>query len=309
MEPSMTSLREQAAVLALSRAAPGHWYKVGDLLEAVGSAEQLLHGPVEGLVPDDAELAAELASRVTPADVDAWEETLTELLAEHAGVSMITVFDDDYPRNLREVYDRPPFIFVRGAITPKDDDAIAVVGTRRASPEGRAQARALAQALAERSITVVSGLAAGIDTEAHRGALEAGGRTVAVLGTGILRTYPAENRDLADEIAGRAALISQFEPDAPPRQSNFPIRNAVSSGMALGTVVVEASATSGARMQARLALEHGKRLFLVEELVLGQEWAQKFARRPNATVVRSVDEILPALAREHPPREEQLTLT
>jgi DNA processing protein len=208
------------------------------------------------------------------------------------------VLDENYPSNLRRVYNRPPFLFVRGTLNPGDERSVAVVGTRKASPEGREQARQLATELARRGVTVVSGLAAGIDTEAHTATLAAGGRTLAVMGTGIDRVYPAENRALAERIPAQGAVVSQFWPGSPPRKENFPLRNVVSSGIAMGTVVVEANGVSGARMQARLALEHGKRLFLVEPLVLQEKWAQDYAKRPGATVVKSVDDVLRVLDAE-----------
>jgi DNA processing protein len=158
-------------------------------------------------------------------------------------------------------------------------------------------------------VTVLSGLALGIDTAAHEATLDTQGRTLAVMGTGIHRIYPAQNRDLADRIVkAGGALVSQFWPDAPPTRWSFPMRNVVMSGMAVGTVVVEASRTSGAKMQARLALEHGKRLFLVESLVMHEDWARKYAERPGATVVQSVDDVLAALETELQSLGEQLTL-
>jgi DNA processing protein len=146
---------------------------------------------------------------------------------------------------------------------------------------------------------VLSGLAKGIDAAAHTGALEANGRTVAVLGHGLLRpVYPAENRGLADEIlAAGGALVSQFLPDTPPTQGTFPLRNAVMSGMAQGTVVVEAGKTSGARMQARFAAEHGKRVWLLQSLVDEFEWATEFAERyrDRTRVVSDVSGVLDEL--------------
>jgi DNA processing protein len=169
------------------------------------------------------------------------------------------------------------------------------VGTRQASQLGLEQARRLSEGLAGNNVTVLSGLARGIDGEAHRAALEAGGRTVAVMGTGIDRVYPAQHKGLAGEILSAGALISQFWPGAPPTKVSFPMRNVVMSGMALGTVVIEGSSTSGARMQGRLALEHGKRLFLVRSLVMQEEWARRYAERPGTTVVDSVEDILDVL--------------
>jgi DNA processing protein len=201
-----------------------------------------------------------------------------------------TVLDPDYPDNLRAVHDRPPFVFVSGALTPSDRRAIAVVGARVASPHGVWAARAIAEHLVDQSYTVVSGLAAGIDNAAHTAALARGGRTVAVIGTGLRRYYPPQHEELQRRIAAQCAVISQFWPDAPPSRRSFPMRNAVMSGISLATVVVEASLTSGSRIQARLALEHGRPVFLLESL-LEHDWARAFAAKPGARVIRSPDEI------------------
>ena len=208
------------------------------------------------------------------------------------GAYITTVLDDDYPTNLRLIYNLPPFVTYRGTLQPDDARSVAVVGTREASREGLEQASRLARQLTEAGVTVLSGLARGIDTAAHRATLAAGGRTIAVMGTGIRSIYPPENRELADEIAATGALVSQFWPDSPPPTYSFPRRNVVMSGMGQGTVVVEASATSGAKLQARYALEHGKRVFLLATLVKQRGWAQKYLERPGAVEVHDVDDIV-----------------
>jgi DNA processing protein len=152
-------------------------------------------------------------------------------LAERAGARLTTVLDDDYPANLRLIPNLPPFLFYRGELRPDDARSVAVVGTRHPSPEGLARAARLAAGLAGRGVTVTSGLARGVDTAAHQAALAAGGRTIAVLGTGITRTYPAENQELAETIASRGALVSQFWPSAAPSRVTFPRRNVVTSGI------------------------------------------------------------------------------
>lgn len=297
---------EQAALLALVHTGVAPWHRVADAVESAGSATGILSGELSGLEPVDTVLVGELSQAVREEDTERWMSALDPVLAV-GDIQLLTILDDDYPANLREIYNRPPFIFVRGELRNQDEHSVAVVGTRRASAEGRQQARLLARALAEAGVTVISGLAAGIDTEAHKGALEVGGRTVAVMGTGIDRIYPKENVELAERIAGTGALISQFTPGMGPRKENFPIRNVVTSGMAFGTVVVEASGKSGARMQARLALEHGKRLFLVESLVLQEDWAREYASRPGAVVIKHVSEVLELLD-ARPARVEQLHL-
>lgn len=290
--------------LAVANLAP--WNEVADLITDLGSALAIVDRRVSGIDRADPEVVELLASAVTRSHVERAEQELDELLRNDPVLSFHTVLDDTYPTNLRDVYDRPPFVFIRGALVSADEDAIAVVGTRRPSPEGREQARWLATELARRAVTVVSGLAAGIDTEAHNAALDSGGRTIAVMGTGITRVYPAENVDLAARIAAGGALVSQFAPTAPPRSQNFPIRNRVTSGIAVGTAVIEASSTSGAKMQARLALEHGKRLFLVESLMT-EKWARDYALRPGAVVVSDVEQII-SIIECRPARVEQLKL-
>ncbi|MGH2717888.1 MAG: DNA-processing protein DprA [Actinomycetota bacterium] len=295
----VTNVSEQSALLALTEAATAakiRWYDVADLVEEAGSAIAVLSGSATFPEERDATLVRRLSAHASAEGADAWRVVLDRVM--EAQTWLTTVLDAEYPVNLRRIYNRPPFLFIRGTLLAADERAVAVVGTRRPSPEGRAQARQLAAELARRGVTVVSGLAAGIDAEGHQAALEAGGRTLAVMGTGIDRVYPAENRDLAARIPAQGALISQFWPGAPPRAENFPLRNVVSSGIAMGTVVVEASGKSGARIQARLALEHGKRLFLVEPLVLQEAWARDFATRPGATVVKSVDDVLAVLEAE-----------
>lgn len=294
----MADLLEKAAVLALVRVTNENWYLTADLIEKVGSALQFIQGDWSGLEPSDIVEAERLSAQLTQSAIDHYAEMIVRL--ERDGIRTVTVLDDDYPANLRDVYNRPPMLFVKGEVLDQDECSVAVVGTRTPSHAGIKAARHLASELAGRGITVLSGLARGIDTAAHEAALETGGRTIAVLGTGIHRVYPPENASLAREIERRGALVSQFWPDAPPTRYSFPLRNIVMSGLAIGTVVVEAGPTSGAKLQARFALEHGKRLFLIQSLVSKQLWAQRFAQLPATTVVGSADEILPhveALAR------------
>lgn len=288
----MTSAGEQVALLALIGALNRgeEWYRAASIVDDAGSALRVLRRDWNGFEPFDLEVAQELADRVHNEDLDRYEELILSLRAQ--GIALVTVLDEAYPANLREVYNRPPFLFFRGRLLA-EERAVALVGTRRASGRGRQVASEFATELAKRDITVLSGLALGIDAAAHTATLDAGGRTVAVMGTGILRVYPTENEALAARIVDSGgALVSQFWPDAPPTRYSFPMRNVVMSGMAMGTIVVEASSTSGARMQARLALEHGKRLFLFEELVSQEDWAKSYAERPGTTVVRSVEDIV-----------------
>ncbi len=286
---------EKAAVLAIISRTEMLWYEAGALIETVGSACALLEGAWDDLEPDDIESARKLAYAVTPDDLKAQARLIDELHGE--GAECLTVLDAGYPANLRDIHNRPPFLFVRGKLLPEDRRAIAVVGTRQAQPEGVVLARRFARELADAGTTVLSGMALGIDTAAHEAAIEAGGRTIAVFGTGIRRIYPKQNRDLARRMVDSGAVVSQFWPDAPPTRVSFPMRNVVTSGMAIGTVVVEAHGHSGARNQARQCLEHGKLLFLVRELVMKEEWARKYADRPGVTVIESTDDVLAVMER------------
>jgi DNA processing protein len=216
---------------------------------------------------------------------------------EEEGIHLVTVLERTYPANLRMVHDRPPVLFVRGELKAADERAVAVVGSRKASPAGLETAAAIARELVGHDYVVFSGLAAGIDTAAHKATLAAGGRTVAVVGTGLRHYFPKQNRELQDRLAATTAVVSQFWPGQEPRRWTFPQRNAVMSGLARATVVVEAGNKSGARMQARLAIEHGRPVFLLRSL-LRHQWALTYAsERPGTYVVDDGDEVVEHLER------------
>jgi DNA processing protein len=297
---------EQRGILLLARAclaAKVSLWQASKVVERVGSAWPVFE---PGPEPENRWEFEVLHAARHYAEREAEDERLSEAVVEwtRQGLRLVTVLDEAYPLNLRFIWDRPPFLFVRGELEPSDAYALAVVGTRNPSDDGRRRAGKMAALLVERGITVLSGLALGIDTEAHRATLAAGGRTIAVLGSGFDKIYPKENAALADEIAGRGAVVSQFFPTTPPTKGTFPLRNAVMSGMGQGTIVVEASQTSGARLQARLAIEHSKRAFLLKSLVERYEWAEEFARKERVVVIGEVDEVLAYLT---PPDDLQLT--
>jgi DNA processing protein len=212
--------------------------------------------------------------------------------AAERGARLVTVLDDSYPSNLRVIPKLPPFLFYRGELRRDDARSVAVVGTRSASPEGIDRATELSSLLVEEGVTVISGLARGIDTAAHSAAVEAGGRTIAVVGTGILHVYPKENAELAERIVSCGAIVSQFWPSTPPARYQFPMRNEVMSGISQGTAVIEASSTSGAKMQARIALEQGKRAFLMSSLATSEEWARDYIDKRDAIEVDSAHDVL-----------------
>lgn len=184
-------------------------------------------------------------------------------LAGRTDARLILSRDDAYPAALRVIPSPPPFLLVRGEIREDDAFALAIVGSRHATPYGLGVAERLASELAARGVTIVSGLARGIDTAAHHGALAAGGRTIAVLGSGVDVIYPSENRRLVPDVLERGALVSQFPMSTPALAGHFPVRNRTISGLALGTIVVEAAETSGALITARYAGELGREVFAV----------------------------------------------
>jgi DNA processing protein len=232
------------------------------LLDEFGGVQALAAAPA-ALVQRVDRIGPELAGRIVRglADVGALEQE--QRLAARAGCEILTTADAGYPAPLRTIADPPPALYVKGAWRPQDEPAVALVGARRASLYGLEAAQRLAGDLAARGLTVVSGLARGIDAAAHRGCLRAQGRTVAVLGGGLSRLYPPEHRELAEEIARQGAVLSEFPMTHPPAAGNFPRRNRVISGLSRGVVVVEAGARSGALITADQALEQGREVFAV----------------------------------------------
>jgi DNA processing protein len=281
----MTVNPETAALVALLRVGRRRHQDYVRLVEQAGSAQGVLE---RELAVDGAQ--AVLFAPEEPPWLDTARADVREWLARD--IRLVTALDAGYPANLRQVDDRPPLLFIAGALELADDRSIAVIGARRASGEGLRLAERFAWEFVRSGFTVVSGLAAGIDRAAHEAALAHGGRTVAVIGTGLLhQSYPPENAELQRQIAVRCAVVSQFWPDSPPTPKSFPMRNAVMSGLSRGSVVIEASERSGARVQARLALAHGRPVFLLERL-LGQQWARELARHEDVHVVTCAQEVI-----------------
>jgi DNA processing protein len=215
---------------------------------------------------------------------------------EKLGVSVLTWESQDYPRLLKNIADPPPVLYVRGQLMPQDEWALAVVGTRRATTYGKECTRLLVNGLAENGITVVSGLAYGIDTEAHKTAVHAGGRTIAVLGCGVDIIYPAENRKLAQAIIENGALISDYPLGTNPESRNFPPRNRIISGLSLGVLVVEGAIQSGARITTDFALEQGREVFAVPGTILRRSSAgPNYLIQNGAKLVTHVNDILEEL--------------
>lgn len=226
------------------------------LLQALGSPQAVLSAP-RGRIAAIA--GADAATRIATRD-PAREDAARAWLDDPAH-RLVAWDDDDYPRALLELHDPPLALYAIGRVELLARPAIAIVGSRHATPQGAEDAEAFARTLAEAGLTVVSGLAQGIDAAAHRGALDTPSSTIAVMGTGPDRVYPASHRDLAHAIAGRGLVVTQFAPGTPPLKANFPMRNRLIAGLAKGVLVVEAAPGSGSLITARLAVEQGRDVF------------------------------------------------
>ena len=280
---------ETAFWLAISRVPYIGPARIERLVQEFGSLSTAWSAPVE-------ELRVALESRA-----------LTELLAARSRIDPVVELDrlgrlgiravypghPSYPPLLAEISGRPSLLYVRGELVAGDDTAVAIVGTRRATPYGRQAAERIAAELAGAGITVVSGLARGVDAAAHRAALEAGGRTIAVLGSGPDVIYPAEHRRLAEQILESGAILSEFPPGAKPDAQNFPARNRIVSGMTLGTLIVEAPARSGALITASFAADQGREVFVVPGSIFAESAEGTNALlRDGARLVRNGIDIL-----------------
>jgi DNA processing protein len=301
-------LAEGASVLSLMEATKGANDGLIRLLRDTGSARSVVEGKAGGR-GQRAKLARALAGQVDPDDVFWWVDALGRTLARSPGTRFVPVTDPEFPAGLADLPGSPPFLFVRGDLPALPGSAVAVVGSRAASPGGRALAREVSSLLAKTGSIVVSGLALGVDGEAHTACLDAGGTTVASLPSGVDRIYPFEHDELARRIAGSGTLISRYWPDSPPRKDAFRLRNVVTSGISIATVVIEAGPTSGARMQARIALSQGRPVILMRALVQREPWARRAAERRGVLVAGSAEEVVEAVCQAAPrPAPRQLAL-
>ena len=271
---------ELAAIVALIRAKtrPVPVNRLATLIDNAGSAVELVQLPLEDVLFSTPDADYRCAGTVGATEIEEALRMVDGWLKR--GLDVRTVLDANYPVNLHSIFDRPPLLFVKGNwLERTDSNSIAIVGTRSASQYGLARARRLAAELVESGYTILSGLAAGVDTAAHESALRSNGRTAAVMGTGLDHRYPAENRPLSERIVSAGGvLLTQFFPHQAPRKWMFPSRNVVMSGLSLATVVVEAGNTSGAKMQARVALQHGRTVFILRSLVESHEWARRYVQ-------------------------------
>ena len=227
-------------------------------------------------------------------ETDIREKVQRELkLIDELNASIVTLTDQSYPNNLRQIFDPPPLLYVRGDLQPKDELAISMVGSRLISNYGRMITERIAGDLAGNGVTIVSGMARGIDSAAHRGALSVGGRTIAVLGCGVDIVYPRENRRLFEEITAHGAVISEFPLSTPPEGVNFPKRNRIISGLSLGVVIVQANSRSGSLITAGLALEQNRDVFAVPGNVgmAGSRGTNRLIKQ-GAKLIESAEDIL-----------------
>ncbi len=282
------------------RAVPG----IGDVLynrlierfgppRAVIAAKQKELMAVEGV----GRQAAEAIKTFRPNDQDIQRELDR---VDKLGIELVTLLDERYPVQLKAIYDPPPILYMKGRLEPQDRQAVAIVGARRATEYGRWIAEQIARGLVAKGFTIVSGMARGIDGYAHRAAVSAKGRTVAVLGCGVDVIYPEEHRTLRNEIAAQGCLLSEFPMGTGPHPNNFPQRNRIISGLSLGTVVVEAGLESGALITARFALDQNREVFAVPgnlgaKTSLGTNRLIKQGARLVETAEDIVEELSPQL--------------
>jgi DNA processing protein len=240
-------------------------------------------------------LGLKLIERITQARATVDLEKLWAKI-EAQGIKILTWEDEGYPQRLKEIDQPPPVLYIRGDYLPDDVFAVAVVGTRRVTAYGRQITEELASFLAANGITVISGLARGVDGIAHQTSLKAGGRTIGVLGSGVDRIYPPEHRALAEKMMERGAIISDYAPGTPPDASNFPPRNRIVSGLSLAVVVIEAGETSGALITAEFAAEQGREVFAVPGSILApQSKGTNKLIQKGALPLLSVDDLMQAL--------------
>ncbi len=285
---------ESRATLTLSLVPAVGPHLRAQLLDHFGSARDVLAAPpsalrqVNGIGPT---LAQSIAKALQTIDA---EEEIAH--CRQCGIGLVPLPRSEYPVNLKQIPDPPAVLYQRGTLLPDDTLSVAIVGTRHATAYGKRVAARLAGSLARTGLTIVSGLARGIDAEAHRSALEAGGRTVAVLPAGLTQVYPAEHHDLAQAICQSGALVSESPSRTPISRGAFPRRNRIITGLALGVVVVEAGDRSGALISARHAMEQGREVFAVPGPVDSRMSRGCHALlRDGARLVESADDVLEEL--------------
>jgi len=240
-------------------------------------------------------ISKEIADKIKSFDMGKTLKKELELVNKN-NVNIVILKDKKYPKNLRTIFDPPPLLYVKGELKKEDDFSISIVGTRTPTRYGKLTAERLAWELGSQGLTIVSGMAKGIDSYAHEGALSSGGRSIAVFGSGLDVVYPPENKKLMNKIIDNGAILSEFPMQTRPNRENFPIRNRIISGISLGTVVVEAASRSGSLITAKLALEQGREVFAVPgNINSGKSKGTNSLLKLGAKLVEGIDDILEEL--------------
>lgn len=269
---------QRAALLALLRTAPSgrRWDEIAErvalTLDAVGLWRELVSDTLFSTSADDAALVQ------ARNDILRWSD---------GPFRMLTFLDAEYPDRLRSVRQVPPLLFVQGRLIPPHERGVSVVGSRKASQSGLDFAAEVCRRLVRANLSVISGLALGVDTTAHRAALETGGRTVAIVGCGLGQVYPPSNAELQAQIAREGLVISQFMPEFSPTRWSFPLRNATMSAYGYATIIVEASERSGTRIQAREAVGHGRPVIVRDSVVTSTAWGRELVDQPGVYVAHT----------------------
>jgi DNA processing protein len=296
MHPTILSREDELHWLALTLVSGLGARKAGQLIDRFRSPEGVFRASRSDLeaVGVGGAVAQTIASGCTFEDAVAQQEKMME-----AGAVMLPISDPRYPGKLREIYDPPIVLFARGRVELLGSVMLGVVGTRRPTPYGVAVAGRLVGDLARAGLTIVSGMARGIDTAAHKGALAVDGNTVAVLGCGVDVVYPSENRNLAAELAGKGVVLSEFAMGTPAFPQNFPVRNRIISGMSAGIVVVEGAQYSGSPITARLAIDQGREVFAVPGNVTSKmSWGPNLLIKQGAKLVQEWNDVVSELPAE-----------
>jgi DNA processing protein len=289
--PVMADIRTAAVALAALELLPAEPWDLSPLLSDSALRSALVE---RASAPGSDGLLSYLCAELDHGRVETWEKRLNELTADRAGTPVLAG-DPDYPPLLAGCWDRPPVLFLRGCLAPdRSRTPLALVGSRQTAPETLAATTSVAASAAAAGISIISGLAAGVDTAAHTAALEAGGHTVAVLGTGIRRVFPEQNNTLAERIAASGALLSQFAPDSPRTKTTFLRRNNVIAGLAATSLVMDGQERSGSRHQAEQAVRYGRTVLLWAPALAAQAWAQDFVASGHAAFVDTPDAVLAA---------------
>ncbi|RFZ12627.1 hypothetical protein VIMS_03021 [Mycobacterium marinum] len=280
-------IRKVATVMAAQEILPGQPSDLSTILADSEQLDALFQSPLD--LVHTSELVHYLRENIEPGRIDWWYKVIYQVVESRTAMPVV-VGSPDYPARLARCWDAPPVLFVTSAIPT--ESAVAIVGSRETTPEVLTQTRELAAEFVTAGEVVISGLAAGVDSAAHRGALDVGGQTVAVMGTGITHVYPPQNTDLAEQIRRHGVLVSQFAPHAPRTGTTFLRRNHVIAGLSDASVIMDGQQRSGSRHEVEQAISYGRPVFMWAPALTSQRWARKLEAAGSATFVSSAQEVL-----------------